>query len=63
MLPSCTISQPEKPFSSEVLPTEAIAEISEIRSYPVRVKYVNSTTARPATVGVALKVNESVSTD
>jgi len=63
MLPSCSISQPEKPFSSEVLPTEAIAEISEIRSYPVRVKYVNSTTARPATVGVALKVNESVSTD
>lgn len=62
-LPSCTISQPAKPFSSEVLPTEAIAEISEIRSYPVRVKYINSTTARPATVGVPLKVNESVSTD
>ncbi|NMF59311.1 FecR domain-containing protein [Pseudanabaena yagii] len=62
-LPSCTISQPAKPFSSEALPTEAIAEISEIRSYPVRVKYINSTTARPATVGVPLKVNESVSTD
>ncbi len=61
-LPSCTISQPAKPFSSEALPTEAIAEISEIRSYPVRVKYINSTTARPATVGVPLKVNESVST-
>jgi hypothetical protein len=62
-LPSCTISQPTKPFSSEALPTEAIAEISEIRSYPVRVKYINSKTARPATVGVPLKVNESVSTD
>ncbi|WP_271252156.1 FecR domain-containing protein [Pseudanabaena sp. Chao 1811] len=62
-LPSCTISQPAKPFSSEALPTEAIAEISEIRSYPVRVKYINSTSARPATVGVPLKVNESVSTE
>jgi hypothetical protein len=62
-LPSCTISQPAKPFSSEALPTEAIAEISEIRSYPVRVKYINSTSARPATVGVPLKANESVSTE
>ena len=62
-LPSCTINQPSKPFSSETLPTEAIAEISEIRSYPVRVKYVNSTVSRPATVGVPLKVNESVSTE
>ncbi|PZO44611.1 MAG: hypothetical protein DCF19_02375 [Pseudanabaena frigida] len=62
-LPSCTISQPAKPFSSEALPTEAIAEISEIRSYPVRVKYINSSVARPATVGVPLKVNESISTE
>jgi len=62
-LPSCTSTQPPKPFSSEALPTEAIAEISEIRSYPVRVKYINSTSARPATVGVPLKVNESVSTE
>jgi hypothetical protein len=62
-LPSCTINQPSKPFSSEVLPTEVIAEISEIRSYPVRVKYINSTSTRPATVGVPLKVNESVSTE
>jgi len=63
ILPSCTSNQPPKPFSSEALPTEAIAEISEIRSYPVRVKYVNSTSARPATIGVPLKVNESVSTE
>jgi hypothetical protein len=63
VLPSCTNNQPPKPFSSEALPTEAIAEISEIRSYPVRVKYINSTSARPATVGVPLKVNESVSTE
>ena len=63
MLPSCTISQPAKPFSSEALPTEAIAEISEIRSYPVRVRYLNAASARPATVGVPLKVNESVSTE
>jgi len=62
-LPSCTINQPPKPFSSEALPTEAIAEISEIRNFPVRVKYVNATSARPATVGVPLKVNESVSTE
>ncbi|MBD2187752.1 FecR domain-containing protein [Pseudanabaena mucicola] len=63
LLPSCITSQPPKPFSSEALPTEAIAEISEIRSYPVRVKYLNSASARPATVGVPLKVNESVSTE
>jgi len=63
ILPSCTISQPPKPFSSEALPTEAIAEISEIRSYPVRVKYVNAISARSATVGVPLKVNEIVSTE
>jgi hypothetical protein len=62
-LPSCTGNQPTKPFSSEALPTEAIAEISEIRSYPVRVKYINATSARPATIGVPLKVNESVSTE
>ena len=62
-LPSCMPNPPAKPFSSEALPTEAIAEISEIRSYPVRVKYINATSARPATVGVLLKVNESVSTE
>ena len=62
-LPSCTGNQPAKPFSSEALPTEAIAEISEIRSYPVRVKYINATSARPATIGVPLKVNESISTE
>ena len=63
MLPSCMTNQPAKPFSSEALPTEAIAEISEIRSYPVRVKYINATASRPATIGVPLKVNESVSTE
>jgi hypothetical protein len=62
-LPSCTGNQPPKPFSSEALPTEAIAEISEIRSFPVRVKYINATSTRPATIGVPLKVNESVSTE
>ncbi len=62
-LPSCTFNQPPKPFSSEALPTEAIAEISEIRNYPVRVRYINTSALRPATVGVDLKVNESVSTD
>jgi len=62
-LPSCINNQPPKPFSSEALPTEAIAEISEIRSYPVRVKYLNAAAARPATVGVLLKVNESVNTE
>ena len=62
-LPSCTFNQPPKPFSSEALPTEAIAEISEIRSYPVRVKYLNAAAARPATVGLLLKANESIITD
>jgi len=62
-LNSCAISQPTKPFSSEALPTEAIAEISEIRSYPVRVKYLNATSAKPASVGGSLKVDESVSTE
>jgi hypothetical protein len=62
-LPSCTSNQPPKPFSSEALPTETIAEISEIRSYPVRVKYLNAAAARPATVGLLLKVNESVITE
>ncbi|PZU92872.1 MAG: hypothetical protein DCE90_17615 [Pseudanabaena sp.] len=63
LLPSCLSSPPPKPFSSEALPTEAIAEISEIRSYPVRVKYLNSSVARPATVGIPLKVDETISTD
>ena len=63
LLPSCLTSQPPKPFSSEALPSEAIAEISEIRSYPVRVKYLNSSVAKPATVGIPLKVDETVSTD
>ncbi len=62
-LPSCVTNQPPKPFSSEALPTEAIAEVSEIRNYPVRVRYINSAAYRPATVGVPLKVNESVATE
>ena len=62
-LNSCAISQPTKPFSSEALPTEAIAEISEVRSFPVRVKYLNATSAKPASVGGPLKVDESVSTE
>lgn len=62
-LPSCVTNQPPKPFSSEALPTEAIAEISEIRNYPVRVRYINSASYRPATVGVPLKVSESVATE
>jgi hypothetical protein len=63
MLPSCMPNQPAKPFSSESLPTEAIAEISEIRSYPVRVKYINAPSSRPAAVGASLKVNETISTE
>jgi hypothetical protein len=62
-LPSCVTNQPSKPFSSEALPSEAIAEIGEIRNYPVRVRYTNSATYRPATVGVPLKVSESVATE
>ncbi|MDX2255723.1 MAG: FecR domain-containing protein [Pseudanabaenaceae cyanobacterium bins.39] len=62
-LVGCITSQPPKPFSSETSPTEAIAEISEIRSYPVRVRYTNTSSYTIATVGTPLKVNESVRTE
>jgi hypothetical protein len=62
-LAACTANLPPKPFSSEVLPTDSIAEVSEIRNFPVRVRYLNGKTERPVNVGAVLKPGERISTD
>ncbi len=59
----CATNLPPKPFSSEVVPTDSIAEISEIRNFPVRVRYLNGKTDRPVNVGAVIRPGERISTD
>jgi FecR protein len=59
----CVTNLPPKPFSSEVVPTDSIAEISEIRNFPVRVRYLNGKTDRPVNVGAVIRPGERISTD
>jgi len=62
-LGGCSLGYPPKPFSSEVPPTEAIAQIDEIRSRPVWVRFLNGTTERTAQIGTLLRVGESLRTE
>ncbi len=59
----CGSNLPPKPFSSEVLPADSVAEISEIRNFPVRVRYINGKTDRPVNVGTVIRPGERISTD
>jgi len=62
-LGGCSLGYPPKPFSSEVPPTEAIAQIDEIPSRPVWVRFLNGTTERTAQIGTLLRVGESLRTE
>jgi len=62
-LGGCSLGYPPKPFSSEVPPTEAIAQIDEIRSRPVWVRFLNGTKERTAQIGTLLRVGESLRTE
>jgi len=59
----CYLGYPPKPFSSELPPTEMIAQIDEIPSRPVWVRFLNGTTERTAQVGTWLRVGESLRTE
>ncbi len=64
LLPGCINSTPpQKPFSSEVYPSDPVAEIVEIRDRPVWVKYLNSKEETSASVGLTLKVGETIRTE
>jgi hypothetical protein len=56
-------TNPPKPFSSELAPTEAIAKITEIPNRPVWVRFTNSRDDSPAAIGTDLKVGESIRTE
>ncbi|WP_330481574.1 FecR family protein [Tumidithrix elongata] len=62
-IPGCFAPPPSKPFSSEIVPTDKLAEISEIRDFSVRVRFLNSSEDRPASVGTTLKAGETVRTE
>jgi hypothetical protein len=62
-LPGCFAPPPTKPFSSEVVPTDKLAEISEVRDFSVTVRFLNSTEDRTASVGTNLKAGETVRTE
>lgn len=56
-------SSPPKPFSSELMPTEAIAEITEIADRPVWIRFLNSNSDSIATIGKNIKLGESIRTE
>ncbi len=62
-LGGCVVGYPPKPFSSEVPPTEAIAQVDEIPSRPVWVRFLNGKTERTAQLGTWLRVGESLRTE
>lgn len=62
-VPGCFAPPPSKPFSSEVVPTDNLAEISEIRDFSVWVRFLNSSEDRTASVGTTLKAGETVRTE
>jgi hypothetical protein len=63
MIPACSWGGPPKPFSSEVMPTDAIAEITEIADRPVWIRFLNSNTDNIATIGKNIKLGESIRTE
>lgn len=63
VLASCGHNPPPKPFSWEVSPTEAVAQMDEIRDRPVLIRFLNSTSESPAQIGTVLRAGESVRTE
>jgi hypothetical protein len=63
LIPACLGGNPPKPFNSEVIPKEAIAEITEIPDRPVLIRFLNSKTDSIATIGRTIKLGESIRTE
>jgi hypothetical protein len=63
VLPACNFSGPAKPFSSEVNPTDSVAKITEVKSRPVWIRFLNADSDRSATVGMSVKPGESIRTE
>ncbi len=62
LLPACG-GQPPKPFSTEIIPTEAVAEITEIADRPVWIRLPKSDSEAIATIGRTIKLGESIRTE
>ncbi|MFN3926386.1 MAG: FecR domain-containing protein [Pseudanabaenaceae cyanobacterium] len=63
LMGGCSVSYPPKPFANETVPTEIIAQVDEIRSRPVLVRFLNGTQDRTAQLGTNLRLGESVRTE
>jgi hypothetical protein len=63
LIPACLGGNPPKPFNSEVIPKEAIAEITEIPNRPVSIRFLNSKTDSIATIGRTIKLGETIRTE
>jgi hypothetical protein len=62
-MPACIWGTPPKPFSSEIMPSQAIAEITEIPDRPVWIRFLNSDIETVATLGKTLRFGESIRTE
>ncbi len=63
VLPACNFGSPAKPFSAEVNPTESIAKITEVKSRPVWIRFLNSSNDNSASVGMLVKPGEGIRTE
>jgi hypothetical protein len=63
VLPACNFGSPPKPFSSEVNPIDSVAKITEVKSRPVWIRFLNTDSDKSATVGMFVKPGEAVRTE
>jgi FecR protein len=63
VLPACNFGSPAKPFSAEVNPSDSIAKITEVKSRPVWIRFLNTSNDNSASVGMLLKPGEGIRTE
>ncbi|NJL42679.1 MAG: FecR domain-containing protein [Pseudanabaena sp. SU_2_4] len=63
ILPACNFGSPAKPFSAEVNPTDSIAKITEVKSRPVWIRFLNTSDDKSAAVGTLVKPGEAIRTE
>lgn len=63
ILPACNFGSPAKPFSTEVNPTDSIAKITEVKSRPVWIRFLNTSDDKSAAVGMLVKPGEAIRTE
>ncbi|WP_019500337.1 FecR domain-containing protein [Pseudanabaena sp. PCC 6802] len=63
VLPACNFNSPAKPFSSEVNPTDSVAKVTEVKSRPVWIRFLNADSEQSATVGTSVKPGEVIRTE